>query len=475
MSATSDRGLWSRKPITSSDKDPLTRSLGPFSIIAIGIGAIVGAGIFVLTGTAAAQYAGPAIMLSFLLAAVACALVGLSYAELASFLPVSGSAYAYAYAAIGELPAWIIGWDLMLEYAMGAATVASGWSGYVTSLLKTLGIELPAALTAAPFSAPGAIFNLPAAAIVLLLTAGLIMGTRNSSRFNNVMVCLKLAVVVAFIALGAFHVDSSNWHPLIPDNTGEFGHFGWSGILRGASVVFFAFIGFDAVSTTAQEALRPQRDVPVGILGSLAICTLLYIAVSAVLTGLVPFAQLDVPDPIAKGVDVIGIAWFAGLIKLAALIGLTTVILVLLFGQARILFAMAGDGLLPPLFARVHPTLGTPYRSQLIIGAVVAALAGLVPIGILGEMVSIGTLFAFILVCIAVIHLRRTQPAQPRPFRAPAVPYLPGLGIAFCLLLMLGLPLLTWVRLVVWLAIGLAVYAAYGRHHSAVRNGASPR
>ena len=475
MSATNDRGLWSRKPITEADDHHLTRSLGPLSIIAIGIGAIVGAGIFVLTGTAAAQYAGPAIMLSFLLAAIACALVGLSYAELASFLPVSGSAYAYAYAAIGELPAWIIGWDLMLEYAMGAATVASGWSGYVDSLLQSLGIHLPPALTAAPFSAPGAIFNLPAAAIVLLLTAGLVMGTRNSSRFNNVMVCLKLAVVLAFIALGAFHVDSSNWHPLIPANTGEFGHFGWSGILRGASVVFFAFIGFDAVSTTAQEALRPQRDVPVGILGSLAICTLLYIAVSAVLTGLVPFAQLDVPDPIAKGVDVIGIAWFAGLIKLAALIGLTTVILVLLFGQARILFAMAGDGLLPPLFARVHPTLGTPYRSQLIIGAVVAALAGLVPIGILGEMVSIGTLFAFILVCIAVIHLRRTQPAQPRPFRAPAVPYLPGLGIAFCLLLMLGLPLLTWVRLVVWLAIGLAVYAAYGRHHSAVRNGASPR
>ena len=473
MSETSARGIWSRKPVADpapSEAGGLTRSLGAVSITAIGIGAIVGAGIFVLTGTAAAQYAGPAIMLSFLMAAVACALVGLSYAELAAFLPVSGSTYAYAYAAVGELPAWIIGWDLMLEYAMGAATVASGWSGYAESLLRGFGITLPAALAGAPGTAPGAVFNLPAALIVALLTGLLVLGTRDTSRLNNVMVTIKLLVVVAFIGLGATHVDPAHWHPLIPENTGAFGHFGWSGILRGASVVFFAFIGFDAVSTTAQEANEPQRDMPIGILGSLAICTVLYILVSAVLTGLVPYHELDVADPIAKGVDVIGIAWFGGLIKLAALAGLTTVVLVLLFGQSRILFAMAGDGLLPATFAQVHQRFGTPYRSQLIIGLVVAALAGLVPISVLGEMVSIGTLFAFILVCVAVIYLRRSAPRQSRPFRAPAVPVLPGLGILFCLALMLGLPLLTWVRLLVWLGVGLVVYAAYGRRHSVLRH-----
>ena len=475
-------GAWDRKPVEAfarqADAHELARTLGPGSIVAIGIGAIVGAGIFVLTGTAAAQYAGPAIIISFLVAAIACGFVGLCYAELAAMLPVSGSTYAYTYAAVGELAAWVIGWDLILEYTLGAATVASGWSGYALSLLRGFGVAFPPALAAAPGTpVPDgvALFNLPAAAIVLLLTLLLVRGTRETSGLNNVMVCLKLAVVIAFVALGAFHVDRANWHPLIPANTGEFGHYGLSGILRGASVVFFAFLGFDTVSTTAQEAVRPQRDVPIGILGSLSVCTVLYIGVAAVLTGLVPFAQLDVADPIAKGVDAIGVPWFSGLIKLAAIAGLTTVVLVLLYGQGRILFAMAGDGLLPGVFARVHPRLQTPYLSQAAIGVAVAALAGLVPANVLGEMVSIGTLFAFTLVCVSVLYLRRAAPAQARPFRAPWVPLVPVLGIGFCLLLMAGLPLATWLRLLIWLLAGLLVYALYGSRHSVVRAGAGPR
>ncbi|MCY0386092.1 amino acid permease [Robbsia sp. Bb-Pol-6] len=461
---------------------PMTKTLGATSITAMGIGAIVGAGIFVLTGTAAARYAGPAIMLSFVLGGVACAFVGLCYAELAALIPVSGSSYTYTYATLGELFAWMIGWDLILEYAMGGATVAVGWSGYVVSVLKNVGVTLPPVFTAAPGTAivldggahATALLNLPAAAIVLLLTGLLMLGTSESAKLNNVMVAVKLVVVVAFIALGAFSVRRINWTPFIPPNTGTFGHFGWSGILRGASVVFFAFIGFDAVSTAAQEAKRPQRDMPIGILGSLVICTVLYIAVAAVLTGLVPYARLNVADPIAKGVDVIGLPWFSILIKLGALTGLTTVILVLLYGQSRIFYTMAHDGLLPAVFARIHPRLRTPYLSQAMIGVVVAIVAALVPIGILGEMVSIGTLFAFTLVCAAVIYLRRSERNRPRPFRVPAVPVVPILGILFCLLLMFGLPLATWARLVIWLVLGLAVYFSYGRHHSALRGKEHP-
>ena len=426
----------------------LDRSLGAISITAIGIGAIIGAGIFVLTGTAAAQYAGPGIMLSFVLAGVACSFVGLCYAELAALIPVSGSTYTYTYATLGELVAWIIGWDLILEYAMGAATVAVGWSGYVSSLLANFGLLIPPALAHSPGTATTladgsvvhGIFNFPAALVVMLLTAMLMLGTKESARFNNFMVLVKVIVVVAFIAIGAAYVDSANWTPLVPTNTGEFGHFGWSGILRGAAVVFFAFIGFDAVACAAQEAKLPQRDMPIGILGSLAICTLLYVAVAAVLTGLVPYQKLNVPDPIALGVDAIGAAWFSVLIKIGALAGLTTVILVLLYGQSRIFFTMSRDGLLPPVFSKVHPRLQTPYLSQLIIGVVVAIVAGLVPINILGEMVSIGTLFAFILVCTAVMYLRRTEATRHRPFSTPAVPVVPLLGILFCLLLMSGLP-----------------------------------
>src|SRR6478736_6127166 len=451
----------------------LPKSLGPFSITALGIGAIVGAGIFVLTGTGAAQYAGPAIVLSFVLAAVACALVGLCYAELAALMPVSGSCYTYTYATMGEFLAWLIGWDLVLEYAMGAAAVAVGWSGYLVSLLAQFGLQLPPALTHAPGaitladgSVVQALFNLPAFFVVMALTLLLILGTKESARFNNVMVAVKLLVVVAFIAFGVGLVDRANWQPFVPPNSGEFGHYGWSGVLRGASVVFFAFIGFDAVSTAAQEARKPQRDMPIGILGSLTICTVLYIGVAAVLTGLVPYARLGVPDPIALGVDVIGLPWLSLLIKVGALAGLTTVILVLLYGQSRIFFTIAQDGLLPPVFKKVHARYGTPHLSHFWVGLVIAIIAGLVPINVLGELVSIGTLFAFILVCGAVIYLRRSEPGMHRPFRVPGVPAIPLLGIALCLVLMSALPGDTWVRLIVWLAIGLAIYFGYGMRHS---------
>jgi APA family basic amino acid/polyamine antiporter len=455
----------------------LSKALGATSITAMGIGAIIGAGIFVLTGTAAAQFAGPSIILSFVLGGIACAFVGLCYSELAAMLPVCGSSYTYTYATLGEIFAWIIGWDLILEYAMGAATVAVGWSGYIVSLLHNAGINIPPAFAAAPGTvikladgtAVTGIINLPAILIIAILTTLLVLGTKESARLNNIMVAVKLVVVVAFIALGVFFIKPANWHPVIPPNTGEFGNFGMSGILRGSAVVFFAFIGFDAVSTAAQEAKKPQRDMPIGILGSLVICTILYILVAGVLTGLVPYGELNVPDPIAKGVDAIGLTWFSVLIKIGALTGLTTVILVLLYGQSRIFFTMSQDGLLPPLFARVHPRLQTPHLSQIMIGTIVAIVAALTPISVLGEMVSIGTLFAFILVCGAVIYLRRSDSDASRPFRVPGVPIVPVLGILFCLLLMAGLPLVTWVRLVVWLIIGLVIYVSYGRNHSKLR------
>nr|WP_245444955.1 amino acid permease [Mesorhizobium soli] len=476
-----------RKPIADIvgglETRTLAPSLGALSITALGIGCIIGAGIFVLTGTAAAQFAGPGIMLSFVLGGIACAFVGLCYAELAALIPVAGSTYTYTYATLGELVAWVIGWDLVLEYAMGAATVSVGWSGYIVSLLRNFGINIPPALAAAPGTvadklADGTvvygIVNLPAAFIVAVLTYMLVMGTRESARINNIMVAVKLVVVLAFILIGSAYVSSANWHPLVPENTGQFGHFGWSGILRGSAVVFFAFIGFDAVSTAAQEAKNPQRDMPIGILGSLAICTVLYIAVAAVLTGIVPYQELNVADPIARAVDVIGLTWFSVLIKIGALAGLTTVILVLLYGQSRIFFTIAGDGLLPPVFAQVHPVRKTPWKSQILIGSVVAIVAALTPIGILGEMVSIGTLFAFVLVCGAVIFLRKSDAAIARPFRTPGVPVVPVLGILFCLLLMVGLPWETWLRLIVWLLIGLVIYFTYGRYHSVLRHEGVP-
>jgi APA family basic amino acid/polyamine antiporter len=391
-------------------------------------------------------------------------------------IPASGSAYTYAYATVGEVFAWIIGWDLILEYGMGAATVAVGWSGYFVSLLNSFGIHVPpqwaeatgTVVTLADGTSTSALFNLPAVLIVLVLTGLLMFGTRESTRVNNIMVAFKLFVVAVVIIVGAFYVDTAHWKPFIPENTGTFGSFGWSGILRGSSVVFFAYIGFDAVSTAAQEAKLPQRDMPIGILGSLVICTVLYVLMALVMTGMVPYQSLGVSDPVAVAIDATGIGWLSVLVKFAALAGLTTVIFVLLFGQARILFAIAQDRLLPVFFSRVHPKFRTPFASQALIGVVVALIAASFPIGLLGEMVSIGTLFAFLLVCIAVIHLRRSSPATNRPFRTPGVPWIPIFGIAFSLLLMLGLPLATWLRLLVWLAIGLVIYFGYGHRRSVV-------
>ncbi len=454
--------------------DGLAKTLGPLSLVGLGIGCIIGAGIFVLTGKAAANYAGPAISLSFVLAGIACAFVGLCYAELAAMIPASGSAYTYTYATIGEIFAWIIGWDLVLEYGMGAATVAVGWSGYALSLLASFGIQFPPewaqatgeVVKLADGTSGAAILNLPAVFVVAALTILLMLGTKELARVNNVMVAFKLFVVAIVILVGSMYIDRAHWVPFIPRNTGTFGEFGWSGILRGSSVVFFAYIGFDAVSTAAQEARRPQTDMPVGILGSLIICTVLYILMALVMTGMVSYQQLGVPDPVAVAMDQTGIGWLSILVKFAALAGLTTVIFVLLFGQARIFFSMARDRLLPPFFSNVHPRFRTPFASQALIGLMVALIAACFPIGLLGEMVSIGTLFAFLLVCGAVLHLRRSAPLAARPFRTPGSPWVPLLGIGFSLLLMLGLPLATWMRLIVWLAIGLIIYFGYGHQRA---------
>lgn len=449
----------------------LPKVLGPLSVTFMGIGAIIGAGIFVLTGTAAALYAGPAVLLSFVLAAVACAFVGLCYAELAALMPVAGSTYTYTYASLGRLAAWLVGWNVVLEYSLGAATVAAGWSGYFSGALASAGITVPPRLSAATGQAvtladgtvATAIVNLPAIGIVAALTLLLILGTRESARINNLMVVVKLVVVLAFVALGAGHVVAANWQPFVPPNAGTFGTFGWSGVLHGASVVFFTYIGFDAVSNCAQEARRPQRDMPVGILGSLAISTALYIAVAAVLVGIVPYRELNVPAPIGLAVDRIGQPWLSFVIQLGALIGITTAILALLYGQSRIFAIMAQDRLMPPLFARLHPTLRTPWASQILIGVVVSAAAAVAPIETLSELVGVGTLFAFIVVCVAVMRLRALEPNAPRPFRVPAVPLVPVLGILSCLGLMVGLAPITWARLVGWMVIGLALYVLLGR------------
>jgi APA family basic amino acid/polyamine antiporter len=466
----------------------------------LGIGAIIGAGIFVLTGTAAAQYAGPSIVISFIVAGMACGFAGLCYAEFASMIPIAGSAYTYGYATLGELIAWIIGWDLILEYLFAASTVSVGWSGYFTEFMGQLGLHIPHQFTSAPFTVEGThtlvrsllcidpatnalitgtcdltkytqvqgVLNVPAMALVAILTTLLVIGIQESARFNNAAVIIKLSIVVLVIGFGFMYVNTANWHPFIPANAGEFGKFGYSGIQRGAGVIFFAYIGFDAVSTAAQEAKNPQKDLPVGILGSLAICTVLYILMALVMTGLAPYAELNVPHPVFVAIEKAGpgLKWLTYLINIGAIAGLASVVLVMLLGQPRIFYSMARDGLLPAVFGKVHAKYQTPYLATIITGTVAGIIGGLFPIGLLGELVSIGTLLAFVIVSAGVLVLRYRSPELVRPFKTPLVPLVPLLAILFCGYLMYSLPTDTWLRLIIWMVIGLAIYFLYGKSHS---------
>ena len=500
--------LFTIKPIqelldeAADNKQGFKKALTATNLTTLGIGGIIGAGIFVLTGQAAAQYAGPAIVISFIISGIACAFAGLCYAEFASMIPISGSAYTYAYTTLGEFLAWIIGWDLILEYLFAASTVSVGWSGYMVSFLKDLHIYLPARFTAASgtnlIDIPGtgwvtrtadlvkdltskgidvatlqhthAIMNVPAMFIIAFLTLLLIIGIKESASFNNVMVITKVGVIIVFVIIGFFFVKSANWKPFIPPNTGEWGHFGWSGIFRAAGVIFFAYIGFDAVSTAAQEAKNPQKDMPIGILGSLGISTILYILMAIVLTGIIAYPHLLVPDPVAVGVNSMGdkMFWLRPIIKIAALAGLSSVVLVMLLGQPRIFYTMAKDGLLPKVFSRVHKKFRTPYISSMLTGLVAIILAGILPISILGELVSIGTLLAFTIVCISIIFLRKKRPDIPRPFRTHLVPLIPILGALFCVGQMASLPVDTWLRLLIWMYIGFLIYFIYSIRKSVI-------
>jgi APA family basic amino acid/polyamine antiporter len=488
----------------------LKRTLGSLNLITLGIGAIIGTGIFVLTGVVASGYAGPGVVYTFIVAAVACVFSGLCYAEFAAMIPVAGSAYTYGYATLGEIFAWIIGWDLVLEYAFGAATVCSGWSGYVLSLGQDFGIRLPPALAGVPGSTfvqwqghwellnsglkdklamahidpatlptQHGVFNLVAFIGIMFATTVLIIGIKESANFNSFIVVVKVAVLIVFLGLGGYtllhhHELWANWHPFLPANTGSFGHFGWSGVARGAAVIFFAYIGFDAVSTAAQEAKNPKRDMPIGILGSLAICTVLYILVGIVLTGLVNYKYLNVPDSLAVGIEVTGVKWGSLLVKVGALGGLTSTMIVMLLGQSRVFFSMSKDGLLPKMFSNIHPKFRTPWISSLTVGLVVATFSSLIPLASLGEMTSIGTLLAFIIVCAGVWVLRKRSPEIPRPFRAPWMPFTPIAGIVVALIMMVALPGITWLRLIIWLAVGLFIYFFYGRHNSRIQKGLPP-
>ncbi len=463
----------------ASGEGNLKRTLSSMNLVALGIGAIIGAGLFSLTGIAAAENAGPAVTISFILAAVACAFAGLCYAEFASMIPVAGSAYTYSYATMGEFMAWIIGWDLVLEYALGAATVSVSWSRYLLEFLHKYDIELPHSLVVSPWETvklgdgtviDGGMINLPAIVIVCLLSLLLMRGTRESATMNNFLVILKVAVVLVFIALGWSHINPANYDPYIPANTGAFENFGWTGISTGAAVVFFAFIGFDAVSTAAQEAKNPQKGMPIGILGSLIVCTILYVLFAHVMTGLVNYKDFaGDAKPAATAFAVTGYSFLQDALIIAILAGYTSVILVMLMGQSRVFYTMAKDGLLPKFFSNIHPKYSTPWKTNMFFMVFVSIFAGFVPVSDLGHMVSIGTLFAFVLVCIGIMVLRKSLPDAVRPFRTPWVPFVPIMGIVVCVYLMYSLPAESWVRLFIWMALGVVIYFAYGKKHSKIK------
>src|SRR5215469_11189694 len=472
-------------------ENELRRALGPVHLIALGIGAIIGAGIFVLTGHAAADHAGPGVVISFAIAGTGCLFAGLCYAEYAAMIPVAGSAYTYTYATLGRFMAWFIGWNLVLEYLAASSTVAVGWSGYFNDFMSYLGFAIPTNYASAPLCVPtdvhfstyspgatamdaifhlghtGTMFNLPAVALIAVVSTFLIVGVHLSANFNNLMVAIKLTIVILVIAVGLPHIVPANQQPFIPPNTGEWGHFGWSGVLRATGQIFFAYIGFDAVSVAAQEARNPQRDVPIGILGSLAICTVLYMIMSYVLTGLAPYTTLNVPHPVSMAVEALpSTAWLAPIVNVGAIVGLFSVVLVLILGQSRIFYAMAKDGMIPPLFSDVHPRFRTPWKGTIVTALFSMLLAGALPLDILGELVSIGTLLAFVIVCAGVLILRQTRPNVPRPFRTPAVWAVAPLGIIICGAMMSWLPLDTWVRLIVWTVIGVFIFFAYSVWHA---------
>jgi len=473
-------GIWSKKSIEDlkscheEKNSQLTRTLTTFDLILIGIGCVIGAGIFSITGIAAAENAGPAIVISFILASVGCAFAGLCYSELAAMIPISGSAYTYAYVSMGELVAWLIGWSLILEYAIGASTVAISWSAYAISFLQDFGIILPAEIAASPWqhnpitntANHTGLFNLPAVLIIVVISLILIRGIRHSASINAVIVLIKVSVVLVFIGIGIFYINPENYVPFIPENTGTFGSFGWSGILRASGVIFFAYIGFDAISTTALETKDPNKSLPRGILGSLTICTILFIAFSFVLTGLANYKDLDVAAPVAVAIANTPFPWLQQIIKLGILAGLTSVMLVLLLGQSRIFFVMACDGMLPKVFSRLHPSFHTPWICNLILMIAVAVIAAFTPLSIVGHMTSIGTLMAFTLVCMGVMILRYRHPEYPRPFKVPLFPFVPIMGILTCTGMMAFLGLSNWIRLISWLLVGLCIYFGYSRHQT---------
>ncbi|PRS04964.1 amino acid permease [Bacillus atrophaeus] len=458
--------LFRKKPLdillAQSQTKSLSRSLSAFDLVLLGIGCVIGTGIFVITGTVAATGAGPALILSFILAGLACALAAFCYAEFSSSIPVSGSVYTYSYATLGELLAFLIGWDLMLEYVIALAAVATGWSSYFQSLLAGFHLHIPAALTGAPGSSPGAVFNLPSAVIILIITAIVGRGVKESTRFNNVIVLMKIAIILLFIIVGIGYVKPDNWSPFMP--------FGINGVIASAATVFFAYLGFDAVSNASEEVKNPQKNMPIGIIGALAICTILYIAVSLVLTGMMPYTQLNVGDPVSFALKFVGQDQLAGIISVGAIVGITTVMLALLYAQVRLTFAMSRDGLLPALFAKVHPTFKTPFQNTWLTGIVAAGIAGFINLGTLAHLVNMGTLAAFTVISIAVIVLRKKHPDVTASFRVPFVPVVPIISAGLCLYLASSLPGVTWLSFVIWIAVGAVVYFLYSKKHSQLNN-----